>query len=70
MHPLIGTKYTTALHLQYEANTAAVSAGLNVIFTGYTNGTANVIDQSLPAGTWVPRGSIIEIELRYLDGVD
>lgn len=54
----------------YNANNVAVSAGLNVIFTGYTNGTATVISQSLPAGSWVPRGSIIEIELRYLDGVD
>lgn len=54
----------------YNANTTAVSAGLNVIFTGYTNGTATVIGQSLPAGSWVPRASIIEIELRYLDGVD
>lgn len=54
----------------YNANNAAVSAGLNVIFTGYTNGTATVIGQSLEAGSWVPRGSILEIELRYLDGVD
>jgi len=54
----------------YNANTTAVSAGLNVIFTGYTNGTATVIGQSLPGGSWVPRGTIIEIELRYLDGVD
>ncbi len=54
----------------YNANSVAVSSGLNVIFKGYTNGTATVIGQSLPAGSWVPRGSIIEIELRYLDGVD
>ncbi|MBQ4354998.1 MAG: PASTA domain-containing protein [Clostridia bacterium] len=54
----------------YNANNAAVSAGLNVIFTGYTNGTATVISQTLQPGSWVPRGSIIEIELRYLDGVD
>ncbi len=54
----------------YNANNAAVSAGLNVTFTGYTNGTATVIGQNLVAGTWVPRGTIIEIELRYLDGID
>ena len=54
----------------YNSNTTAVAAGLNVTFTGYTNGTATVINQSLTPGSWVPRGTIIEIELRYLDGVD
>ncbi|MBE6542650.1 MAG: PASTA domain-containing protein, partial [Ruminococcaceae bacterium] len=55
----------------YNANNAVVSAGLNVTFTGSTNGTtATVISQSPTAGTRVPRGTIVEIELRHLDGTD
>ena len=55
----------------YNANNAAVSLDLNVIFYGSTNGsTATVINQYPAAGTKVPRGTIIEIELRHLDGTD
>lgn len=55
----------------YNANNAAVSAGLNVTFSGSTNGsTATVITQNPSAGTRVPRGTIVEIELRHLDGTD
>ncbi len=55
----------------YNANNAAVSAGLNVTFYGSTNGsTATVISQSIEAGQRVPRGTIIEIEVRHLDGTD
>ncbi len=55
----------------YNANVTAVNQGLNIVFRGSTNGsTATVINQSLAAGTKVPRGTIIEIELRHLDGTD
>ncbi|MGN1346245.1 MAG: penicillin-binding transpeptidase domain-containing protein [Eubacteriales bacterium] len=55
----------------YNANNVAIAAGLNVTFTGSTNGTtATVIRQSPEAGTYVTRGTIVEIELRHLDGTD
>lgn len=55
----------------YNANNTAISAGLNVTFTGSTNGTtATVIRQSPEAGTYVTRGTIVEIELRNMDGTD
>ena len=55
----------------YNANTAAVSAGMNVNFTGSTNGTtATVVGQYPVAGTHVPRGTVIEIELRHTDVID
>lgn len=55
----------------YNANTTAVSAGLNVTFTGSTNGTtATVVGQYPAAGTYVPRGTVIEIELRHTDIID
>ena len=55
----------------YNANNAAVSLDLNVTFYGSSNGsTATVINQYPAAGTKVPRGTIIEIELRHLDGTD
>jgi len=55
----------------YNANTTAVSAGLNVTFTGSTNGTtATVVGQYPVAGTYVPRGTVIEIELRHTDIID
>ena len=55
----------------YNANNAAVALDLNVTFYGSTNGsTATVINQYPAAGTMVPRGTIVEIELRHLDGTD
>ena len=55
----------------YNANNAAVSAGLNVTFSGSTNGTtATVIRQYPAAGTPVTRGTVVVIELRHLDGTD
>ncbi len=55
----------------YNANNAAVSAGMNVNFTGSTNGTtATVVGQYPAAGTRVPRGTVIEIELRHTDIID
>ncbi|MGN1410827.1 MAG: penicillin-binding transpeptidase domain-containing protein [Eubacteriales bacterium] len=55
----------------YNANNAAVALDLNVSFYGSTNGSsATVINQYPAAGTRVPRGTIVEIELRHLDGTD
>lgn len=55
----------------YNANNAVVNAGLNVIFTGSTNGsTAVVVNQAPAAGTRVTRGTIVEIVLRHMDGTD
>ncbi len=55
----------------YNANNTAVGVGLNVTFTGSTNGTtATVINQSPAAGTYVTRGTVVEIELRHMDGTD
>ncbi len=55
----------------YNANNIGVAHGLNLNFVGAINGsTATVIGQSIPAGTSVPRGTVVEIELRHLDGLD
>ena len=55
----------------YNANNAAVAEGLNVTFTGSTNGsTAQVIRQYPEANTVVTRGTVIVIELRHMDGTD
>ena len=55
----------------YNANSIAVAEGLNVTFTGATNGsTATVISQSPAANTVVARGTVIEIGLRHMDGTD
>lgn len=55
----------------YNANNTAIGVGLNVTFTGSTNGTtATVISQSPAAGTYVTRGTVVQIELRHLDGTD
>ncbi len=55
----------------YTANSALVNLGLNVTFSGSINGTsATVIGQNPAAGTVVSRGTIIEVELRYLDMTD
>ncbi len=55
----------------YNANQVATANGFNVTFTGSTNGTsATVIGQYPAAGEQVPRGTVLQIELRYLDGLD
>ena len=55
----------------FNANNAVIGAGLNVIFTGSTNGTtAVVVNQTPAAGARVARGTIVEIELRHMDGTD
>ena len=55
----------------YDANAAAVNAGLNVIYSGSVNGsTATVIRQTPAADAVVTRGTVVVIELRHLDGTD
>ncbi len=55
----------------FNANNTAVGMGLNVTMYGSTNGTtATVIGQYPEAGARVPRGTIVEIEVRHLDGND
>ena len=55
----------------YNANSIATGAGFNVTFSGSTNGTtATVISQYPEAGTEAPRGTVMSIELRYMDGLD
>lgn len=53
------------------ANMILLNSGLNVKITGATNGSsATVINQSHDAGIEVERGTVIEIELRHMDGTD
>ena len=56
------------------ANQALINAGLNVRILGtknYLSGTgATVIQQSVPQGTEVPRGTVIEVTFRYLEDSD
>ena len=55
----------------YDANLVAVGAGLNVLYSGSTNGYgATVISQSPAADTVVTRGTVVVIELRHMDGTD
>ena len=55
----------------YDANAAALNAGLNVTYSGSVNGsTATVIRQTPAADSVVTRGSVVVIELRHLDGTD
>lgn len=56
------------------ANQMLINAGLNIRILGtknYLSGTgAVVISQSVPAGTEVPVGTVVEVTFRYLDGKD
>ncbi len=56
------------------ANRTLIDAGLNIRILGtknYLSGTgATVISQSIPAGTEVPRGTVVEVTFRYMDGTD
>ncbi len=56
---------TTAL----VANQLLINAGLNIRIYGtknYMSGTGpRVIEQSVAPGTWVPRGTVIEVTFRY-----
>ncbi len=56
------------------ANQILINAGLNIRILGtknYLSGTgAVVISQSVPAGTEVPVGTVVEVTFRYLDGED
>ena len=52
------------------ANKTLSGYGLNIVVQGANNGSggAKVVDQSLPEGEIVPRGTAVTITLRYLDG--
>ncbi len=53
------------------ANRLLVNAGLNVSLTGATNGdTATVISQTPAAGTSVPSGTVVSLDLRHLGLTD
>ncbi|MBQ9746712.1 MAG: PASTA domain-containing protein [Clostridia bacterium] len=50
------------------ANKALTDAGLNVRISGTTMGSGTVVySQSLTLGTVTPKGTIIEIEMRYME---
>lgn len=56
------------------ANQYLINSGLNIRILGtknYLTGTGAVaIEQSIPAGTVLPRGSVIEVTFRYLEDTD
>ena len=50
-----------------------IERGLNIRIEGtqnYTGSSVKVISQSLPEGAEVPRGTVVEITVRYLGGDD
>ena len=50
-----------------QANKKLTDAGLNVRISGTTMGEGTVVySQSLPKGEVIPKGTVIEIELRYM----
>ena len=57
-----------------EANRLITAAGFNVRLTGAFDpngkGGAVVVNQSLVAGSNIARGSVVEIELRYMEKDD
>ena len=54
-----------------EANKMIINSGLNIKIKGIRNGEgALVVSQSLPSGTVVPYGTVIELEILYLDYED
>lgn len=55
------------------ANQYLINTGLNIRILGtknYTTGNCTVIAQSIPAGTEVPRGTVVEVTFRHLDDDD
>ena len=49
------------------ANKALTDAGLNVRFSGTTIGSGTVVySQSIDVGTVVAKGTVVEIEMRYM----
>ncbi len=55
------------------ANQTLINAGLNIRINGTKNFTGSgvkVTQQSIPAGTEVPRGSVLEVTFLYLDGAE
>ena len=68
-------QYTTVPDLMNKtaeaANMILLNSGLNVRIKGATNGSsATVINQSPAAGESVEIGTVVEIELRHMDGTD
>jgi len=50
-----------------QANKKLTDAGLNVRISGTTMGEGTVVySQSLPVGTVTPKGTVVEIEMRYM----
>ena len=53
------------------ANGMLASSGLNVKVIGSSDGASTqVVSQEPAAGTMVPRGTVVEMELRYMNGTD
>ena len=56
------------------ANVMITNSNLNILITGSTNSQNGngpvVVSQSPAAGEKVPAGTVVSIELRYLDGTD
>ncbi len=55
------------------ANQALINAGLNVRITGtknYLTGSVTVVSQSVPKGTEVPKGTVIEVRFLSLEDED
>lgn len=51
-----------------QANKRLTDAGLNVRISGTTMGTGTVVySQSMPLGTVTPKGTVVEIEMRYME---
>lgn len=53
-----------------EANKKLVNLGLNIAVSGPSGGDATVIGQSVTAGTYVPRGTLVTITVRHMDIAD
>ena len=53
------------------ANQTLINAGLNIRIEGtknYSGSGVRVVEQSIPAGTQVPRGTVIEVRFLYVEG--
>lgn len=71
-HELVTVPQLTGLSAS-QANSLATNAGLNILITGVKDTSSpnlTVVSQSLPPGTAVPRGYIIELQLLRTDFED
>ena len=53
------------------ANKALINAGLNIRIEGtknYAGSGVRVVEQSIPAGTKVPKGTVVEVKFLYVEG--